>query len=150
MKIGQVAPALFSSFVEHLGRCVYTGIYEPDHPTADADGFRQDVLELIKGLNVPMVRYPGGNFVSGYNWQDGIGRKEDRPVRLDLAWRTTETNQFGTDEFMDWCQKAQVEPMMAVNLGTGTPQDAAYLVEYCNFPGGTYYSDLRQDLVPRQ
>lgn len=141
--VGKVAPTLFSSFVEHLGRCVYTGIYEPTHPTADENGFRGDVLDLIKGLKVPMVRYPGGNFLSGYNWRDGIGPKEDRPVRLDLAWHTTETNQFGTDEFMDWCKIANVEPMMAVNLGTGTPKEAAELVEYCNYPEGTYLSDLR-------
>lgn len=142
--VGSVSPALFSSFVEHMGRCVYTGIYEPGHPKADADGFREDVLELVKGLNVPMVRYPGGNFLSGYDWRDGIGKKDKRPVRLDLAWLTTETNQFGTDEFMDWCRKANIEPMMAVNLGTGTPLDAAQLIEYCNHPGGSYYSDLRR------
>lgn len=144
MQVGQVSPTLFGSFIEHLGRAVYTGIYEPGHPTADGDGFRQDVLDLVEGLKVPMVRYPGGNFLSGYNWMDGIGPKENRPVKLDLAWRTTETNQFGTDEFMKWCKKAGIEPMMAVNLGTGTPQEAANLVEYCNHPGKTHYAELRR------
>ena len=140
----KVDDKLFSSFIEHLGRAVYTGIYEPDHPTADEQGFRQDVLELVKELDVKLVRYPGGNFLSGYNWLDGIGPKENRPVRLDLAWQTIEPNEIGIDEFVDWSKKAGTEIMGAVNMGTGTPQDAAFLVEYCNFPGGTYYSDLRK------
>lgn len=144
LKIGKVNPKLFSSFAEHLGRSIYTGIYEPGHPRADSDGFREDVLDLVKTLKVPMVRYPGGNFLSGYDWKDGIGPKADRPVRLDLAWQTTEPNSFGTDEFMDWCKKAGIEPMMAVNMGTGTPKDAAELLEYCNHPGGTYFSELRK------
>ncbi|WP_160671828.1 alpha-N-arabinofuranosidase [Clostridium sp. C8-1-8] len=143
-KISEVDPRMFASFIEHLGRAVYTGIYEPDHPLADDQGFRQDVMELIKELKVPMVRYPGGNFVSGYNWRDGIGPKEDRPRRLDYAWRTTETNEVGIDEFVDWAKKADIEPMVAVNLGTGTPQDAGYFVEYCNHPGGTDLSELRK------
>lgn len=143
LKIGPISDKLFGSFIEHLGRAVYTGIYEPGHPLADTSGFRQDVIDLIKELNVPIVRYPGGNFLSGYNWEDGIGLKQDRPTRLDYAWQTIEDNQFGTDEFMAWCQKANIEPMMAVNLGTGSPKDAGNIVEYCNFPGGTYYSDLR-------
>ncbi|HOA11020.1 MAG TPA: alpha-N-arabinofuranosidase, partial [Bacilli bacterium] len=143
LTIGKVSNLLFGSFIEHLGRAVYTGIYEPGHPKADKDGFRQDVIDLIKELKVPMVRYPGGNFLSGYNWEDGIGPKENRPVRLDYAWQTIEDNTFGTDEFMRWCKKAEIEPMMAVNLGTGTPKDAGNIVEYCNFPKGTYYSDLR-------
>ena len=140
----KVDDKLFSSFIEHLGRAVYTGIYEPDHPTADEQGFRQDVLELVKELDVKLVRYPGGNFLSGYNWLDGIGPKENRPVRLDLAWQTIEPNEIGIDEFVDWSKKAGTEIMGAVNMGTGMPQDAAFLVEYCNFPGGTYYSDLRK------
>jgi alpha-N-arabinofuranosidase len=144
MVVGKIEPAIFGSFVEHLGRCVYTGIFEPTHPEADSDGFRTDTLELVKGLNVPIVRYPGGNFVSGYNWRDGIGPRENRPARLDLAWSTTETNQFGVDEFMKWCKKAGTDPMMAVNLGTGTPQEAGSLVEYCNYPGGSELSDLRK------
>ena len=135
---------LYSSFVEHMGRAVYTGIYEPGHPAADADGFRGDVLELIRPLDLAFIRYPGGNFVSGYRWEDGIGPKESRPVRPELAWFALEPNQVGTDEFLSFCQSADVEPMLAVNLGTGTPQDAANLLEYCNFPGGTHYSELRR------
>ncbi len=142
-KIGEVDPNVFGSFIEHLGRAVYTGIYEPDHPLADEQGFRKDVMELIKELRVPLVRYPGGNFVSGYRWTDGIGPKENRPRRLDYAWRSTETNQIGIDEFIDWANKSSIEPMIAVNLGTGTPQEAGDLVEYCNHPQGTDWSDLR-------
>lgn len=135
---------IFGTFVEHLGRCVYGGIYEPGHATADADGFRGDVLELTKELGVTIVRYPGGNFLSGYNWEDGVGPKDKRPVKLDLAWFSTETNQFGTNEFIDWCRKAEVEPMFAVNLGTRGPDEARNFVEYCNHPGGSYYADLRR------
>ncbi len=142
--IGQVSPTLYGSFIEHLGRAVYEGIYEPGHPTADKDGFRGDVLSLVKELNVPVVRYPGGNFVSGYDWRDGIGPREKRPARLDLAWHTTEPNLFGTDEFMKWCGAAGVSPMMAVNLGTGTVTEAAHIVEYCNHEGGSALSDLRR------
>ena len=140
---GQVDDKLFSSFIEHLGRAVYTGIYEPGHSTADSQGFRKDVIELVKDLRVGLVRYPGGNFLSGYNWKDGIGPRESRPVRLDRAWHTIETNQIGIDEFADWAKKAGTEVMAAVNMGTGTPQDAADMVEYCNYPSGTAWSDLR-------
>ena len=142
--ISAVDPRIYGSFVEHLGRCVYGGIYEPDHETADENGFRQDVLDLTRELGVTIVRYPGGNFVSGYNWEDGIGPKEDRPVRLDLAWGSTETNQFGTNEFMVWCDKADVEPMFAVNLGTRGPSEAQNFLEYCNHPGGTLHADMRR------
>ena len=143
VSVGPVADSLFGSFVEHLGRAVYTGIYEPGHPTADEQGFRRDVLDLVRELRVPLVRYPGGNFLSGYDWRDGIGPREKRPVRLDRAWHTVETNQVGIDEFCDWARKAGAEVMAGVNMGTGTPQDAADLVEYCNHPGGTAWSDLR-------
>lgn len=135
---------VFGTFVEHMGRCVYGGIYEPGHPTADEHGFRGDVLALTKELGVTIVRYPGGNFLSGYDWEDGVGPKDQRPVKLDLAWFTTETNQFGTNEFITWCRKAEVEPMFAVNLGTRGPDEARHFLEYCNHPGGTYYSDLRR------
>ncbi len=145
LTIGTIDPHLFGSFIEHLGRAVYEGIYEPGHPTADENGFRRDVIDLIRELRVPLVRYPGGNFLSGYNWRDGIGPRESRPVRLDLAWFSTETNEFGTDEFMKWCRIAGVEPMMAVNMGTGSVLDAARLVEYCNHAGGTTISDLRHE-----
>lgn len=142
--IGDVDPRMFGSFVEHLGRCVYGGIYEPDHPTADEDGFREDVLALTRELGVTLVRYPGGNFVSGYCWEDGVGPVADRPARIDLAWRSTEPNTFGTDEFMRWCRKSDVEPMFAVNLGTRGPLEAAQFLEYCNHPGGTALSDQRR------
>lgn len=141
--IGEIEPKLFGSFIEHLGRAVYTGIYEPGHKEADEQGFRRDVLKLVKELGASIVRYPGGNFVSGYNWTDGIGPQKDRPRRLDYAWLSVETNQIGIDEFVDWCKKAETQVMAAVNLGTGTPQDAGYMLEYCNHPSGTYWSDLR-------
>ena len=136
---------VFGSFVEHLGRCVYGGIYEPGHPTADANGFRGDVLALTRELGVTIVRYPGGNFMSGYDWEDGVGPKDERPVRLDLAWGSTETNQFGTNEFMDWCKAAHIEPMFGVNLGTRGPAEAQHFLEYCTHPGGTFHSDLRAE-----
>ncbi len=142
-RIGGVDPRIRGSFVEHLGRCVYGGIYEPDHPGADSDGFRADVLDLTRELGVTTVRYPGGNFVSGYRWEDGLGPRAERPQKLDLAWKTVETNQVGTDEFAAWCRKAGVEPMLAVNLGTRGVEEAAALVEYCNHPGGSFWSDLR-------
>jgi alpha-L-arabinofuranosidase len=148
-----VAPVnrrLFGSFVEHMGRCVYTGIYEPGHPTADDDGLRGDVLELVRELGVTTVRYPGGNFVSGYRWEDGVGPVEDRPTRLDPAWRTVETNEFGLNEFIRWTRKAGVEPMMAVNLGTRGLQEAIDLLEYANHPGGTTLSQLRIEHGSRQ
>src|SRR5580658_2654362 len=135
---------IFGTFVEHMGRCVYGGIYEAGHPTADANGFRRDVLALTKELGATIVRYPGGNFLSGYNWEDGVGPKEARPRRLDLAWGSLETNEFGTNEFVTWCKTAHVEPMFAVNLGTRGPDEARHFIEYCNHPGGTYYSDLRR------
>jgi alpha-N-arabinofuranosidase len=142
--IGRTDPRLFGAFVEHLGRCVYGGIFEPGHPAATANGFRQDVLELVRELGPTIIRYPGGNFVSGYNWEDGVGPVEQRPRRLELAWLSTETNQFGTNEFIDWCRVAAVEPMLAVNLGTRGGDAARNLLEYCNHPGGTTLSDLRR------
>lgn len=142
--LGKVDDNLFSSFIEHLGRAVYTGIYEPGHPSADEQGFRKDVIDLVKELRVSLVRYPGGNFLSGYDWKNGIGPKDKRPVKLDRAWHTIETNEIGIDEFYDWSQKAGTSIMGAVNMGTGTPQDAGDIVEYCNFEGGTYWSDLRK------
>lgn len=142
-KIGKVDERIYGSFVEHLGRAVYEGIYEPDHPLADEMGFRKDVIHLVKELQVPLVRYPGGNFVSGYNWEDGVGPVDERPKRLDLAWRTTESNIIGTNEFMQWANKVNAEVNMAVNLGTRGIDAARNLVEYCNHPSGSYWSDLR-------
>jgi alpha-L-arabinofuranosidase len=143
-RVSAVDPRLYGSFVEHMGRCVYTGIYEPDHPQADADGFRRDVAELVRELGAPILRYPGGNFVSGYNWEDGIGPRDQRPRRLDLAWRSIESNQVGVDDFVKWSRGVGSDVMMAVNLGTRGVDAARTLVEYCNHPSGTYWSDLRR------
>jgi len=135
---------LFGSFLEHLGRAIYEGIYDPGSKLSDSNGFRKDVLNEIRQLGVPIIRYPGGNFVSGYNWLDGVGPKKDRPRVLDKAWDTTESNQFGTNEFLAWCKAAGTEPLMGLNLGTGTAEEAAALVEYCNVDKGTKWSDLRR------
>lgn len=141
--IAQVDERIYGSFIEHLGRAVYEGIYQPGHPSADEEGFRQDVLHLVRQLRVPIIRYPGGNFVSNYYWEDGVGPVDQRPRRLDLAWRSTEPNAVGLHEFSRWCAKAQSEVMMAVNLGTRGVEDALNLLEYCNHPGGSKFSDLR-------
>lgn len=141
--VAAVPPRLFGSFVEHMGRCVYGGVYEPGSPYADEDGHRADVLERVRELGVSVVRYPGGNFLSTYRWEDGVGPAADRPRRLDLAWRSIESNAFGLHEFMRWTHKAQVEPMLAVNLGTRGVTEACDLLEYTNFPGGTRLSDQR-------
>jgi len=142
--ISPIDPNLFGSFLEHLGRAIYQGIYDPGSKLSDENGFRKDVLEEIRKLGVPIIRYPGGNFVSGYNWLDGVGPKKDRPVVLDKAWNTIEPNQFGTNEFMQWCKLVGTKPLMGLNLGTGTPERAAALVEYCNVEKGTEWSDLRR------
>jgi len=142
--IGAIDPRIYGSFIEHLGRAVYNGIYEPGHPAADENGFRKDVIELVRRLDIPIVRYPGGNFVSGFNWEDSIGPRADRPKRLDLAWFTTETNEVGLHEFADWAKKAGTQVMYAVNLGTRGPDAARDVVEYANHPQGTYWSDLRR------
>ena len=141
--ISDIDKRIYGSFIEHLGRAVYTGIYEPGHPLADDQGLRKDVLELVRQLKVPVVRYPGGNFVSGFRWEDSIGPKAQRPRRLDLAWKTTEPNEFGLHEFVDWAKKADTEVMYAVNLGTRGILDAQDVVEYCNHKSGTYWSDKR-------
>jgi len=143
-KVAKIDPRLYGSFVEHMGRCVYEGIYEPGHPTADEKGFRNDIKELVRELNVPIIRYPGGNFLSGYDWEDGIGPRENRPKKLDLAWKTIETNEVGLHEFIEWAEEANSEVNMAVNLGTRGLDAARSLVEYCNFEKGSYWSDLRR------
>ncbi len=143
-QISEVDKRLAGSFVEHLGRTVYGGIYEPTHPTADENGFRGDVKELLRELGVTILRYPGGNFVSGYDWKDGIGPKEERPAKYDPAWHVVDTNQVGTNEFAKFAEDIGAEVMMAVNMGTGTPKDAQEIVDYCNREGGTYWSELRK------
>jgi len=141
--ISEISPLIFGGFAEHMGRCVYEGIYDPSSPHADAHGLRKDVLAALREIGYTVMRYPGGNFVSGYRWLDGVGPKESRPRRREMAWKSIETNRFGTDEFMHFAREIDTEPMLAVNLGTGTIQEAADLVEYCNAPTGSYYSDLR-------
>jgi alpha-N-arabinofuranosidase len=141
--ISTISPLLFSGFAEHMGRCIYEGIYDPTSPHADENGLRKDVLAALHDLNFRSIRYPGGNFLSGYHWQDGIGARDQRPRRRELAWQSIETNQFGTDEFMAFCRAISAEPMLGVNMGTGTLQDAAHLVEYCNAPAGSHYADMR-------
>jgi alpha-N-arabinofuranosidase len=135
---------LFGAFLEHLGRAVYTGVYEPGSPLADARGFRKDTLKEVKDLAVPIMRYPGGNFVSGYNWLDGVGPRKSRPTVLERAWNSLETNQFGTNDFIDWAKAVGTEPLLGFNLGTGTSEMAVAYVEYCNFARGTRWSDLRR------
>ena len=135
---------VFGAFLEHLGRAIYTGVYEPGSPRSDQNGFRTDVIGEIKELGVPVMRYPGGNFVSGYNWLDGVGPKKQRPAVLERAWNSLETNQFGTNEFIDWCKRVGTEPLLAFNLGTSTPEMAVAYVEYCNVDKGTKWSELRR------
>jgi alpha-N-arabinofuranosidase len=143
--IGPVDPRLYGGFVEHMGRGVYTGLYEPSHPTADEHGFRADVADLVREIGMPVMRYPGGNFVSQYDWEDGIGPKAQRPARLDLAWKASEPNQVGVDEYMTWCASVGTEPIMAVNLGTRGAAEARDLVEYCNFPSDSTWAQRRAD-----
>jgi alpha-N-arabinofuranosidase len=143
-RVGDIDRRLFGGFVEHLGRHVYDGIYEPGHPTANADGFRQDVIELVKELGVSTIRYPGGNFVSGFRWEDSVGPREQRPRRLDLAWHSTETNEVGLHEFAGWLEQVGSELMLAVNLGTRGVAEALDLLEYTNIRGGTTLSDSRK------
>ncbi len=140
-----ISDILWSSFLEHVGRAIYNGIYEPEHATADKFGFRQDVIECVKNLKLGAVRYPGGNFVSAYDWKDGVGDRKLRKTKLNLAWKQLEPNAVGLDEFFNWCEKSGVQLIEAVNLGTKQPIDASEFLEYCNFPSGTYYSDLRAE-----
>jgi alpha-N-arabinofuranosidase len=143
-RLGTIDPNIYGNFIEHLGRCIYGGIYDEGSPLADADGNRKDVLEGARKLHITQLRWPGGNFSSGYHWQDGIGPKNARPARYDLAWFQRESNRFGTDEFISTCRKLGTEPYLCVNLGTGAIDEASSWVEYCNRQGGTYYSDLRK------
>ena len=143
-QVSRIDRRIYGSFLEHLGRAVYEGIYQPESKFADEQGFRTDTMDLVKALNVPVVRYPGGNFVSGYCWEDGVGPKEERPKRMELAWSVVETNQFGLNEFVDWTKKAGTDVMMAVNLGTRGVAEALELLEYCNGDRGTRFSELRK------
>ena len=142
--IAAIDDRVYGAFLEHLGRAIYTGIYEPDHPSADANGMRGDVINLVRDLQVPIVRYPGGNFVSAYNWEDGVGPREKRPTRLDLAWHTSESNAVGVHEFAQWCEAVGAEMMLAINLGSRGLDEARNFVEYVNGPTGSYWGDLRK------
>ncbi len=142
--IGDIDPHIFGGFLEHMGRAIYQGIYEPNSSFANEHGYRKDVMAALKELAPTMIRYPGGNFLSGYHWLDGVGPKEKRPRKRELAWQSIETNQFGLNEFMHYCHEINTEPMLGVNLGTGSIEEAASMVEYCNAPSGSQFADLRQ------
>lgn len=142
-RVAEVDKRIYGSFIEHLGRAVYDGLYQPGNPLSDEDGFRKDVINLVKEIDVPIIRYPGGNFVSSFVWEDSVGPVDERPARLELAWRSLEKNEIGVNEFAKWTEKVNSEMMMAVNLGTRGIADACNLLEYCNHPGGTKYSDMR-------
>ena len=143
-RIGTINRNIYGNFIEHLGRCIYGGIYDEGSPLSDSDGFRKDVLEAVRAMKIPLLRWPGGNFSSGYNWKDGIGPKDSRPRRWDTAWQAEESNRFGTDEFIEFCRKINAEPYITINMGTGTMQDAADWVEYCNGAMNTYWANLRK------
>ena len=142
-QLGKVDERIFGGFLEHLGRAVYQRVYDPDHPQADQDGLRHDVRQALERLKMTVMRYPGGNFASGYHWEDGVGPCEGRQMVRELTWNSLEPNDFGADEFLKLCRKLSWEPMLAVNLGTGSPEEARNWVEYCNCPSGTRYSNLR-------
>ena len=142
-RIGEISPLLFGGFAEHMGRCIYGGIYDPSSPQAGKQGLRRDTLAALREINYRIMRYPGGNFLSGYNWLDGVGQRDKRPRRRDLAWKSIETNQFGVNEFVEFCHAIKTIPMLGVNMGTGSISDAANLVEYCNAASGSAFADLR-------
>ena len=146
-QIGRIDPMIYGNFTEHLGRCVYGGIYDEGSPLSDKDGFRKDVLEAARGIHVPLLRWPGGNFSSGYDWKAGVGPKESRPRRWDTAWQEEESNHFGTDEFIAYCRKLGAAPYICVNMGTGTMQEAADWVEYCNGKMNTEWANLRRKMA---
>jgi alpha-L-arabinofuranosidase len=143
-KLGRIDRRIFGSFIEHLGRCIYGGVFEPGSPLSDEEGFRRDVLDAARGLRVPLLRWPGGNFVSGYHWTDGVGPPPQRPRRMELAWHAEESNQFGTDEFIRYCRALGAEPYICVNMGSGSMDEAQAWVEYCNGTGDTYWASLRR------
>jgi alpha-N-arabinofuranosidase len=142
--VGTVDRRIFGGFIEHLGRCIYGGVFEPGSPLANEQGFRRDVLEALRPLGVPVLRWPGGNFASGYHWTDGIGPPAERPRRMELAWHAEESNRFGTDEFLAYCRTLGTEPYICLNMGTGTLDEAQAWVEYCNGTGDTYWANRRR------
>lgn len=144
-RIGELDRRVFGGFVEHLGRCIYGGVFDEGSSLSDERGYRRDVLAAAKDLRIPILRWPGGNFVSGYHWTDGIGARDERPRKMDLAWSTEESNRFGTDEFIEYCRMLGAEPYICVNMGTGTMDEAQAWVEYCNGTGDTYWANLRRE-----
>lgn len=142
--LGRLERNVFGGFAEHLGRCIYGGLYDPNSPHADASGLRTDVLDALKRLNMPVMRYPGGNFVSGYRWRDGVGPKAERPARTELAWHDVEPNTFGTNEFVDFCRRLGTEPYLVVNAGDGDMREARDWLEYCNGTQDTALVKLRR------
>jgi alpha-L-arabinofuranosidase len=144
-RIGRLDRRVFGGFIEHLGRCIYGGVFDENSPLSDERGYRSDVLEAAKNLRIPILRWPGGNFVSGYHWTDGIGPREERPRKMDLAWSSEESNRFGTGEFIEYCRLLGTEPYICVNMGTGTMVEAQAWVEYCNGTGDTYWANLRRE-----
>ncbi|KAI9761953.1 MAG: hypothetical protein M4579_000736 [Chaenotheca gracillima] len=142
--LSKINPNIYGGFTEHMGRCIYGGIYDPGNPLSDENGFRKDVLQALREIKVPVVRYPGGNFTATYHWEEGVGPKESRPRRPELAWLGIETNEFGTDEFMKWCEVLGTEPFFCLNFGTGTLDEALGWVEYCNSSSDTHYANLRR------
>jgi alpha-L-arabinofuranosidase len=141
--IGEVSPRIFGNFAEHLGRCIYGGIFEEGNPLSDADGYRKDVMEAVKPMGVSVLRWPGGNFASGYNWMDGIGPRDQRPARPDHAWGALESNRFGTDEFLRYCERIGAEPYLCINAGLGSVDQARQWVEYCNEKRPTFWAKQR-------
>jgi alpha-N-arabinofuranosidase len=142
--VGMVSDLMFGHYFEPLGRCTHEGMYEPDHPTANAKGWRRDVLDLVKAMNITCFRYPGGNLTATYRWEDGVGPREKRPTRMELAWVSIEDNSIGINEYIDYVKNLNAETLMTFNMGTRGVEAAIDLVEYCNYPGGTYLSDLRR------
>jgi alpha-N-arabinofuranosidase len=135
---------VFGGFVEHLGRCINGGLFEEGSPLSDSRGFRTDVLELLRPLRLSVLRWPGGNFVSNYLWTDGIGPRDGRPPRLELAWGAVEPNRFGTDEFLQYCAELGAAPYICLNMGTGALSEALAWVEYCNSSARSYWADRRR------
>ena len=144
--LGRLDRRCYGQFIEHLGECIYGGVWVGENSKIpNVRGFRKDVLQAVKDLEPAVVRWPGGNFASGYHWLDGVGPRSERPRRFDMAWAAEDPNEFGTDEFLEWCKLVGAEPFIVVNAGNGTPEEAARWVEYCNSAGRTYYASLRRE-----
>ena len=139
--IGQRSPMIYGHFIEHFHRQIYGGVYQPGHPLADEDGFRTDVMEAMRRIRIPILRWPGGCFVSSYHWKDAVGPQ--RKPLFDKAWRVEDPNTFGTDEYIKLCRKLGCEPYICTNAGTGTPEEMSDWVEYCNLKCEGQYARWR-------